>query len=85
MAAASALEPEFSNEAVAAFLLPDAPWARRVSGVYSNDLANANPSRAHAVITAKAEGTYLVSVRAPLADRRDAVLLSGYGHGYQRV
>ncbi len=56
----------------AAFLLPDAPWARRVSGVYSNDLANANPSRAHAVITAKAEGTYLVSVRAPLENKTGA-------------
>ncbi len=69
MAAASSLEPEYANEAVAVFLLPDAPWARRVSGVYSNDLANANPSRAHAVITAKAEGTYLVSVRAPLDNK----------------
>jgi len=72
MASAASLTPEFENESVAAFLLPDAPWARRVSGVYSNDLANANPSRAHAVITAKAEGTYLVSVRAPLDTKTGA-------------
>ena len=72
MAAASALQPEYLDDSVAAFLLPDAPWARRVSGVYSNDLANANPSRAHAVITAKADGTYLVSVRAPLDNKTGA-------------
>ena len=72
MAAAAALKPEYLDDSVAAFLLPDAPWARRVSGVYSNDLANANPSRAHAVLTAKAEGTYLVSVRAPLDNKTGA-------------
>jgi hypothetical protein len=43
-----------------------------VSGVYSNALANAAPRLAHAVLTQKADGGYLVSVRAPLADRRDA-------------
>ena len=72
MAAASALKPEYVDESVAAFLLPDAPWARRVSGVYSNDLANANHARAHAVITAKAGGTYLVRVRPPLYNKPGA-------------
>ena len=50
----------------AAFVLPDEKWARRVSGVYSNGLARKHPSRAHAVLTERADGTYLVSVRAPL-------------------
>jgi len=45
---------------------PDEVWARRVSGVFGNELANKFPNRAHAVITQKAEGSYLVSVRAPL-------------------
>ena len=72
MAAAAALEPAHSNASVAAYLLPDAPWARRVSGVFSNDLANAHPARAHAVITAKSDGTYLVSVRAPLENKPGA-------------
>jgi hypothetical protein len=60
---------------VAVFMLPDAPWARRVSGVYSNDLATANPDRAHAVLTRKASGAYLVSVRAPLNNKRGAAEL----------
>lgn len=72
MAAAEALEPEWSGAGAALYLLPDAPWARRVSGVYSNALANASPRRAHAVLTQRADGSFLVSVRAPLEDRRDA-------------
>ena len=69
---AAAVVPEYEDAAVAAFLLPDEAWARRVSGVYSNDLANRHPSRGHAVITAKANGNYLVSVRAPLDNKTGA-------------
>ena len=69
MAAAAGLKAEFSSDSVAAFILPDEPWARRVSGVYSNDLANSTPSRAHAVLTVKANGNYLISVRAPLDNK----------------
>lgn len=72
MASAQNLQPEFSNDSVAAFILPDEPWARRVSGVYSNDLANLSPSRAHAVLTVKANGNYLISVRAPLENKTGA-------------
>ena len=56
----------------AAFLLPNEKWARRVSGVYGNDLANQYPDRAHAVLTSRPDGTYLVSVRAPLSNKTDA-------------
>jgi hypothetical protein len=52
--------------------LPNEAWARRVSGVYSNDLANDHPDRAHAVLTEKANGNYLVSVRAPLNNKTGA-------------
>lgn len=72
MASAAALAPEYQDDAVAAFLLPNEAWARRVSGVYSNDLANADPGRGHAVLTAKANGCYLVSVRAPLSNKTGA-------------
>jgi len=46
-------------------LLPDEPWARRVRGVYANALANREPGCAHAVLSARADGGYTVSVRAP--------------------
>ena len=54
------------------YQLPDAAWARRVSGVFGNDLANQDPARAHAVVTARKEGDYLVSVRAPLNNKTGA-------------
>lgn len=72
MNAASSLKAEFANQSVAIFMLPDEAWARRVSGVYSNDLANASPGRAHAVLTIKANGNYLISVRAPLENKTGA-------------
>jgi hypothetical protein len=46
--------------------LPDKAWARRVSGVFSNYLANNFPERAHAILTETNDGSFLVSVRAPL-------------------
>jgi hypothetical protein len=72
MATAESLAPEYRDAAVAVFMMPDEPWARRVSGVYSNDLANNDPDRAHAVLTTKANGCYLVSVRAPLNNKTGA-------------
>ena len=72
MALAAALQPEHHNTSTAVFMLPNEPWARRVSGVYSNDLANGSPDRAHAVLTLKASGDYLVSVRAPLNNKTGA-------------
>ncbi|NOQ81822.1 MAG: DHH family phosphoesterase [Methylophaga sp.] len=46
--------------------LPNEKWARRVSGVFGNELANRHPDKAHAILTKKKDGDYLVSVRAPL-------------------
>lgn len=60
------------TEISAAFLLPNEKWARRVSGVYGNDLANEYPDRAHAVLTSRPDDTYLVSVRAPLSNKTGA-------------
>ena len=63
------------TSAIAAYLLPDEPWARRVSGVYGNQLANTNPDRAHAVLTTQSNGSFSVSVRAPLNNKRGAATL----------
>lgn len=52
--------------------LPDEPWARRVSGVLGNELANRNPAKACAIVTEKNDGDYLVSIRAPLSNRTGA-------------
>jgi hypothetical protein len=54
------------------FMLPAEKWARRISGVFGNQLAVESPAQAHAVLTAKPDGGYVVSVRAPLAARSGA-------------
>ena len=71
MANAQEAERVLETREVAVVRLPACPWARRVSGVYGNALANAHPSRAHAVLTDIDDG-FLVSVRAPLANRTGA-------------
>ncbi len=75
MAQAKALKPEFATPSHSVLILPSAPWARRVSGVYANALAQQAPERAHALLTALDQGGYLVSVRAPLSrpDGADAL------------
>lgn len=54
--------------------LPDEAWARRVSGVVGNQLANDNPDRAIGVLTTLPDGSsdLLVSIRAPLNNRQGA-------------
>ena len=47
-----------------AWLLPDEPWARRVSGAFANRLAADEPARAHAVATTRPDG-YRLSLRVP--------------------
>ncbi|MCS6785876.1 MAG: acetyltransferase [Thiobacillaceae bacterium] len=72
MAAAQAVRPVEARAGGAVVILPDAAWARRVSGVYANALAQAHPQRAHALLTRSPQGHYVVSVRAPLANRSGA-------------
>ena len=67
MAKAEVQRPEFQTENYAIYVLPSEKWASRVSGVFINNLATANPGRAHAVLTKIEDNDgYRVSVRAPL-------------------
>ncbi len=79
MTNAEKIRPEYQSDAVAVFILPDLAWARRVSGVFGNHLANNNPAKAHAVLTYNKDGGYLISVRAPLNNKVGAdVFCSGF-------
>jgi len=49
------------------FQFPNAAWCRRVSGVFSNQLAREFPELAHALLVERTDGTFLVGVRAPIA------------------
>lgn len=54
------------------YSLPDSPWARRVTGVFSNIRAREKTDAAHAVISENKDKSLRISVRAPLSDRRNA-------------
>ncbi|MEW6989469.1 DHH family phosphoesterase [Colwelliaceae bacterium 6441] len=55
-----------------ALQLPDEAWARRISGVFGNLLANQSPEKAHIVFTVNADNSYTVSLRAPLNNKQGA-------------
>jgi len=82
MARAVALAAAENRPGGRVFVLPAEKWARRISGVFGNRLAVESPQQAHAVLTAKPGGGYVVSVRAPLATRSGAdVLCSQFDTG----
>ncbi|HCG6384328.1 MULTISPECIES: DHH family phosphoesterase [Vibrio] len=69
----AALSPVESSEVAEVYELPCEAWARRISGVFGNALANQSPAKAHAVLTLNQNlQDYTVSVRAPLENRTGA-------------
>ena len=69
---AAQTQPSYKTKSIAVYKLPNETWAKRVSGVFGNDLANQYPGRAHAILTDTSEGDYQVSVRAPLHNKTKA-------------
>ena len=67
MAHAEEIAATLSSDTCALFILPNAAWARRINGVFANQLARQSPSRAHAVLVRNDSG-FVVSVRAPVAN-----------------
>ncbi len=83
---AAMVAPYRTNAAYAIYRFPDAPWARRVSGVFANRLAESNPACAHALLTPNAGGNFTVSIRAPFGTtnqqhRADHVAIAFAGGG----
>lgn len=85
MAKAGAADVMSDSDLVKTIMLEDAPWSRRVSGVFGNDLANQAPDKAHIVITLnpveidpqteceeQKEQSYTLSLRAPLNNKQGA-------------
>lgn len=75
MQRATDLRPMAAREHAAVYVLPDASWARRVSGALANRLARSAPARAHALLSPNCAGGMQVSVRAPLARSAGAAAL----------
>jgi len=82
MALVRDIRPERETAGGAVYILPAQPWSRRVSGVFGNALAGAYPDRAHAVLTRRSDGAFVVSVRAPQSTSCGAdVLCSRFATG----
>ncbi|MCK8073689.1 DHH family phosphoesterase [Vibrio sp. 1CM23M] len=65
--------PANTSNVATIYQLPCEPWARRISGVFGNALANQAPDKAHAVLTLNEnQQDFTVSVRAPLNNRTGA-------------
>lgn len=64
MALAMNVRPIVQTDRLTAVLLPDAAWARRVIGVYANQLVNRNPGRICAVLVPNGRNGLSVSLRA---------------------
>ncbi len=86
MTMAGRLQPEYKQADGEIYILPNQSWARRVSGVFGNQLARQNKSKAHAVLVAM-DGGYRVSVRAPLENKSgaDALCLQFEGGGGRKA
>ena len=54
------------------YLLPCEAWTSRIGGALGNELADRNPEKAHAMLTVNNDGSYMVSVHAPLNYRTGA-------------
>ncbi len=75
MARTRAEKPLTENKSGRVFVFPDASWSRRVSGVFCNEKAREKEHKAHALIIDNGDGTLMISVRAPLANKKGAVSL----------
>lgn len=72
MEKALTIEARYQSQWLSVFELPDSAASRRISGVYGNLLANQSPDSAHAVLTENFDGSYTVSLRAPLTNKQGA-------------
>ena len=79
---ALAIAPRWQDARGSVLVLPDEPWSRRVLGALANELANAEPQRAHAVLKPRDGAGYVVCVRAPLEAPHGAhALCNAFGGG----
>ena len=67
MEMAEALLPERDCTAGRIFIFPNEAWCRRVCGTFINKLAREEPYLAHSLLVERQDGTFQISVRAPLA------------------
>ena len=67
MALAEAILPERNCIAGRIYIFPYEAWCRLVCGIFINKLAREEPYLAHSLLVERQDGTFRISVRAPLA------------------
>lgn len=72
MARLGACKADYCFEEGEIYILPCAPWARRVSGIFANRLVRNGAGQSFAVLTESSDGSFVVSVRAGQPERRSA-------------
>lgn len=72
MATARAQKPVQEERQGRIFQFSAESWGRRVAGVFSNEKAREMPGLAHALLVDNGNGTFMVSVRAPLDNKQGA-------------
>ncbi|CAN7545800.1 DHH family phosphoesterase [Trinickia sp. LjRoot230] len=63
-AQAASITPHHRFDGGAVYVLPNAGWARRVSGVFANGLVQREPGKSFAVLTELGNGAYTASIRS---------------------
>lgn len=76
----SVRNPDYCFEEGEVYILPCAPWARRVSGVFANRLVRNGTGRSFAILTESSDGSFVVSVRAGHPDMHSAEELCARFH-----
>lgn len=69
-------ETLYTDENVSVIKMKNHISSNRISGYYSNHIANENPYKAHAIITTNKEKNIKVSIRAPLNKNKGAVAVA---------
>jgi DHHA1 domain len=73
MRKARALAPTRQVPGATTLVLPGEPWARRAIGVLANELTRTQPGCAIAILSPRAQGGFVVSVRVPAGHAVSAV------------
>ncbi|RDU98538.1 DHHA1 domain-containing protein [Trinickia dinghuensis] len=75
LARVDALAPYRTCDDGAVYVLPDEPWARRISGTFANRLAAECREKSFAVLSERGDGSHCVSVRSAKPDACPANVL----------
>ncbi len=72
MEKARTAQPMVNSKHGRIYQFPAQAWSRRVAGVFSNEKAREEQAKAHALLVENDDGSFMVSVRAPMNNKQGA-------------